>query len=135
MNQGDSLWGTLVYRRTGTACTHFSCVQAVPAISSSQFHSHSNMLYAVQITKFLSMQFTPASCSFLPPRTKYSPQHRIFKNNLCSLLSNMQISHRLSDSFSVQKLANSKLDKKMFFAKSNTYKNSVHRTATYRLTQ
>ena len=66
---------------------YISHMSQVPPISSSQFHPHSNIWFAVQIMQFLTMQFTPASCSSLPPRTKCFPQHRILEHNLCFVLS------------------------------------------------
>ena len=66
---------------------YISHMSQVPPISSSQFHPHSTIWFAVQIVKFLTMQFTPVSCSSLPPRTKCFPQHRILEHNLCFVLS------------------------------------------------
>ena len=74
-----------------------SHVSQVPPISSSQFHHHSNIWFALQTIKFLTMRFTPASCSFPPPRTKYFPQHRILEHNLCSVLSNTQTSRKQTE--------------------------------------
>ena len=39
-----------------------------------------NIWWAVQIIKFLIMQFSPFHCYFVPPRPKYSPQHPILEH-------------------------------------------------------
>jgi hypothetical protein len=39
-----------------------------------------NILWAVQIIKFLIMYFSLLPCYLVPPRLKYSPQHPILKH-------------------------------------------------------
>jgi hypothetical protein len=37
----------------------------------------------LQIIEILTIQFSPASCHFIPLRSKYSPQHPVFKHLQC----------------------------------------------------
>jgi hypothetical protein len=48
-----------------------------PSHISRFYHPH-NIWCRVQVTKFI-MQFSPATCYFLILRSKYSPQHPIFR--------------------------------------------------------
>jgi hypothetical protein len=41
--------------------------------------------WSVQIMKLLIMQFSAASCHFIPLRSKYSPKHPVLKHNQCVL--------------------------------------------------
>jgi hypothetical protein len=50
-----------------------------PSHSSRFYHPH-NCGWRVQIMKLLVMKFSLLSCSLLPLRPKYSPQHPILKH-------------------------------------------------------
>jgi hypothetical protein len=39
------------------------------------------------------MQFSPASCQFIPLMRKYPPQHPVLRHNLCSSVNRDQVSH------------------------------------------
>jgi len=44
------------------------------------FHHPSDIWWSVQVMKLLIVLPVPASCHFLPFRTKYSPQHPVIKH-------------------------------------------------------
>jgi hypothetical protein len=46
------------------------------------FDHPNNSGWSVQVMKLLIMQSSPASCHFLPTRSKHSPQHRVLKHPL-----------------------------------------------------
>ena len=48
---------------------------------SSRFCHPSNIEWGVQITKLLSMSFSPFPCHLVPLRPKYSPQHPLLKHS------------------------------------------------------
>jgi len=55
-----------------------TCYMHRPSQSSRFYHSH-NIWWAVQIIKFLIMQFSQLPCHLVLLRHKYSPQHPILK--------------------------------------------------------
>jgi hypothetical protein len=47
---------------------------------SSRFDHPNNIWWGLQIPKFLTLQFSPLPCYFIPLWPKYSPQHLIPKH-------------------------------------------------------
>jgi len=65
--------------------TNNACISHVPyVLHALPFHSpwlnHPNIRWSVHVMKLLIMQSSPDFHCFLPPRSKYSPQHPAFKH-------------------------------------------------------
>jgi len=52
----------------------------VPHPSHSPWFDHPNNILCVQVMKFFIVHSSPASCHFLPLRSKYFPQHPLLKH-------------------------------------------------------
>lgn len=71
-----------------------SCVLHELSIPSFLFHHLNRILKRVHFTKILIAQFSPASCHFFSPYSKYPP-HTLLSNtiNICTFL---DVTHQAS---------------------------------------
>jgi hypothetical protein len=64
---------------------------------SSSWLDHSNYTWTVKVTKLLIMQLCPASCYFISPWSKYSPQN-VF-SNIASICPSLNVRDHVSHSY------------------------------------
>jgi len=58
--------------------SHLSHAYCMPSpCRSPQFHDLNNICRSIEVTKHLSVQTSPASCHFLPLRSRYSPERPV----------------------------------------------------------
>jgi hypothetical protein len=79
-------------------CIHFSsspCMLHALPISSSLIYDPNNIWRRVQIMELFIVQFSRASCHFIPLRSKHSPKYPLLKRRQSVFFLNMrdQVSH------------------------------------------